>query len=307
VYTQVLADTTGVLPGDGGSGMNWDFSTLMSTSHTQVDSFMIPSATPYGDLFPSAQLALHEMNPSTDYYIYYLNDGSEFQRIANVQPDTVIYSDPANEFYYPISYGDTYNDTYYSSYMTTVTGSSSTVHMWGTISVNADGSGTLTLPSGTYNNILRVKSVREEFDTIFGQLPIVVHAIYTYYNWYQTSLYYPILAIDYTDIYPSIGPLIHTKTVGFRAVTTGINEKIASNGGLTVSPNPSSTGIFNLFPNDKQENINQVEIIAPDGRVVFSSTGNVNEIDLSGQAKGIYFYRVSMVNGETFSGKLMRN
>jgi len=307
IYTQVLADTTGVLPGNGGPGVNWDFSTLMSTLDTQVDSFMMPSETPYGGLFPTAQIALHQVNPSTDYYVYYLDDGNEFQRIANVQPDTVIYSDPANEFPYPISYGNTFSDTYYSSYMTSVSGSSSTVHMCGTVSVNADGSGTLNLPSGTYNNILRVKSVREEYDTIFGTLQIVVHAIYTYYNWYQTSLYYPILSIDYTDIYPSIGPAIHNKTVGFSELTTGINEKFESSGGLTVEPNPSSTGIVIFYPKDKREKINQIEITDPEGRVIFSSRGNIGKIDLSGEAKGFYVYHATTANGLTFSGKFLIN
>jgi len=305
IYTLDLADTTGVQPGNSGTGMTWNYATLVNTETIMVDSFMMPTATPYGGTFPTAQIAVHEVAPNTDYYVYFHNDGSEYQRIGNVQPDVVIYSNPANEFPYPVSYGNSFNDTYYASYTNIASGS--LVHMSGATALTADGSGTLILPSGTYSNILRLKGIRDEHDTIFSIPTVYYHLIVTYYDYYQPSLYYPLLSITTTDAFPSFGSPFHTKTVGYRSMTTGIHEVISANSAITVSPNPSSSGIFYFRMNDKKEEIKQIEIIDLAGRVIWSASGNVSEVNLSGATGGVYFYHVYMVNGNICSGKIMKN
>ena len=60
VFTLTLADTAGVNAGAGGAAATWSFASLNPNGHTQVDSFMAPSATPYGSLFPLADIAQHE-------------------------------------------------------------------------------------------------------------------------------------------------------------------------------------------------------------------------------------------------------
>jgi len=62
--------------------MTWNFANLINSGKIQVDSFLLPSATPYGGIFPSAGIALHEVALPTNYYVYYHDDGSEYQRIV---------------------------------------------------------------------------------------------------------------------------------------------------------------------------------------------------------------------------------
>ena len=302
IYTMTLADTAGVQPGNAGTGMTWDFSTLINSGHVQVDSFLLPSATPYGGVFPSADIAVHEIAPTTNYYVYYHNDGSEYQRIGNVQPDTVIYYDPANEFPYPVSYGTNLNDTYYASYMS----GGSTVHMWGNVNLNADGTGTVITPDGTYSGVLRITGTRDEHDTIFGIPNIMIHLISVYVNWYQPVLYYPVMSIITTKDYPSIGPAIYQKSVGYRAgVPEGITEQNNPGNNVYVSPNPSSTGLFHFRLNDKSDKIAQLIVIDITGITVFTGKGNVSEINLTGVAKGVYFYHIQTTSGQNYSGKLI--
>ena len=302
IYTLDLADTTGVPNGNPGASQTWNYASLISTAKTQVDSFLMPSATPYGGTFPTAQIAVHQVAPNTDYYVYYHDDGSEYQRIGNVQPDVVIYSNPANEFPYPVSYGSGFNDTYYSTY--TNVSSGFTVDMAGTTALIADGAGTLILPSGTYSNILRVKGTRDEHDTIFSIPTVYYHILVTYYDYYQAFLYYPLLSITITDAIPSFGPAIHTKTVGFRSGTDGIHETISAISTITVSPNPSATGIFQFRLNNNNEKISKIEVSDITGKVVCSVT-NSNEVNLSERSKGIYFYHLQTINGDIVTGKIM--
>ena len=176
-FTLTLCDTN-VAPGIGGVGTTWNFASLTSADSTQTDMFVTPASTPYGSLFPTADIAVHEtIGTSTNYYIYYKNTGSAYERIANVQPDTVTYSDPANEYPYPLSEGSTFSDTYYAAYDDAV--------MSGGLSTFSDGSGTLTLPTGTYSNVIRVIATRVEHDTV-GALAVVLTQ--QFYNWYQAGV-----------------------------------------------------------------------------------------------------------------------
>jgi hypothetical protein len=302
IYTMTLADTAGVQPGSTGMGVTWDFSSLVNSGKTQVDSFLLPSATPFGSTFPTANIAVHQVALPTDYYVYYHDNGSAYQRIGNAQPDVVIYSDPADEFPYPVSFGTNLNDTYYSSYMS----GGSTVHMSGTTNLNADGTGTVITPAGTYSGVLRITGTRDEHDTIFGTPSIMIHLISTYVSWYQPVLYYPVMQIITTHIYPSLGPASFQKTVGYRAgVPDGINELRGNDNAVNVTPNPSSTGIFIFRLKNVKGMIRQLDITDITGRIVYAGKRNVSEIHLCGSAKGVYFYQIQTFEGNFYSGKLM--
>jgi hypothetical protein len=91
-------------------------------------------------------------NVVTDHnqYIYFNNNTTvgAFQRLANIQPDTVIYSTPGSQFAYPFSYGSTSIGHYYAHYPS---GGGSATET-GTLYDTADGTGTLITPLGTSNN-----------------------------------------------------------------------------------------------------------------------------------------------------------
>jgi len=241
VFTLTEADTAGVTPGASGTGVTWNFASLVNNGGSQIDSFMAPASTPYGTLFPGATIAVHETAPpSTNYYVYYQNDAanSVYKRIANVQPDTVVYTDAANEYPYPVAYNNSYNDTYYGTYPY----HGSYAAMAGVLTGSVDASGTLTLPTGTYSNVLRTHSTRSEQDTVTaggGRQPL--HQTYEYYEWYQPNSYYPILSIS-TFTLTSAFINKYSKAVAYRAGyngTNGIADVSANSNGMMVYPNPA--------------------------------------------------------------------
>ena len=69
-----------------------------------------------------------------------------------------------------------------------------------------------------------------------------------------------------------------------------------------IFPNPS-TGVFNLSWNVEEDC--HFEIVNSIGDCVFSGTGPVKEIDLSGCPSGIYLVSITLHNGSVFSKRLI--
>src|ERR1041385_1294542 len=145
-FNMNMADTAGVLPGNSGTNVTWNFTSLNSAVGTMTDSFLVVNATPYGTMYPQANLVKHETGPGIDYFVYYNTSSSFASRVGNADTvNQITYSDPANEFAFPVTYGSNTNDTYYAVY--TDQSSTSVVHVHGTITSTADGTGTLQLRS----------------------------------------------------------------------------------------------------------------------------------------------------------------
>lgn len=293
VETLIIADTAGVNPGAGGDGVTWDFSTLVNSGQVQTDSFLAPSNTPFGAAFPTATIVDHQQYPGTNYYIYYKDNGTELQRVGNVQPDTVVYYDPANQFPYPISFGSTNNDTYFASY----NANGFLTHMRGDFSNTVDGRGTLKLPSGTFNNVIRVKFVRNEIDTAFSSPDITGTLSQTIYYWYQSSLYYPVLSITITTVSFNGMPSLKRKVIGYSGESAGITDYKIPFSSLTIFPNPAnenmvinyglvksqdvSFSLFNLCGERVKQTANKIE----------NSGKHQLKIGLKGIPSGIYILK----------------
>jgi hypothetical protein len=86
----------------------------------------------------------------------------------------------------------------------------------------------------------------------------------------------------------------------------GINSLENSNSNISLFPNPSS-GIFHLQINNGNFPKSEIEIYDVLGNIIFQSEilNSETEINLSGNAKGIYFYRVMNENGILGTGKIM--
>ena len=82
----------------------------------------------------------------------------------------------------------------------------------------------------------------------------------------------------------------------------GVVKNVSKTLSLNIYPNPSGGALFN-FPKLDEEQEYSMEVTDVMGRCVLK-VSYVHELNLSGYAKGIYFYRVS--NGvESYSGKLV--
>lgn len=239
VFSLNMSDTTGVLPGSSGTNVSWNFSSLNSSVGVAIDSFLTVASSLYGSSFPQSNLALHETGPSIDYFTYFDETASGLARVGHADSVNVItYSNPGMEYYFPMSYGTTGNDTYSAIYYDN--NFTASVHVHGTTSCNADGTGTLQLPSVTLTNVLRAHFTRYEQDTSFNSNGNYVYQIQTdYWQWFVNGTYYPVLSIQQTFV--DIGfSTSYIKYVGWRTPPLGVQENVRPLA-LDVFPNPATT------------------------------------------------------------------
>lgn len=115
------------------------------------------------------------------------------------------------------------------------------------------------------------------------------------------------ITYDYTDANGCSGQATSTITV---SACVGITEPFIA-AGMNVYPNPND-GYFTLTIKDADYSELSVEVVTIEGKVVYSDMasnvqGNyVKAIDLTNEANGIYFLRIT-ANGQTFMQKIVKN
>src|SRR5690606_7715069 len=101
------------------------------------------------------------------------------------QSYTLENTDPAEKLRFPFTFNNTFSDTY--------TGSANLggtiIPRVGTVTVTAEGYGTLVTPAGTYQNVLKIKT--EEISnpaTLYSENSVT-------YDWFQPGIHFPVLRI----------------------------------------------------------------------------------------------------------------
>ncbi|CAN5850101.1 hypothetical protein BH11BAC7_BH11BAC7_18940 [soil metagenome] len=307
VFTLHLSDTTGVQPGNAGTGINWNFVSSDSSVGTMVDSFKTVMNTPYGASYPQANLALHEISPTVNYFVYFNVNATSADRVGNADLTNVItYTNPATQYVFPLTYGTTSSDTYSASYVDANSGS--TVHVHGSGTMNADATGTIVLPSGTYNNVLRMHYTRTEHDTIFtvanGNFPVTVTE--SFYLWYQAGEYYPIFHLQMVTNQVASGPVTHKKVVGWRAgnMSAGIVENTLST--VHVYPIPATDKIFINATDHLIKTVSLYDVTGKAIRTIYEPAAN-SEMQLGEFPAGTYFLVVNFSDGKTETKKIQHD
>lgn len=160
----IECQTNGVQPGASGANVTWDFSNLVANGDTMTEWMVAPSATSYASQFPTANL------------VEKYSDGTfVFANISGNQNHLVGYVDSIGNFVtkYPnpvlfMQRPITYNDVFTDAFTAQITGTSFSLNGSGNTNIEADGYGTLILPNGTFNNVLRVHYSMVEVDTLVG-------------------------------------------------------------------------------------------------------------------------------------------
>lgn len=225
----------GITVGEGGAGILWDFSglTVIDTTYKQI---IHPDSTPYSSQFPTATHV--EVNDDGSYVFVQRTNADDL--VGFITPGLAItYNDPYRFLQRPLAYGDQLSDISTRSYWI----ASEQYIGSGSSTTTVDGYGTLLLPNGEFENVLRVKFDQQEIDsaTISGAIT-QVHTIT--YAWYDQDHRSALLKIDstfilnpfYMDTMISIACL-HQETVAveeasvlppFQMIWTGTELWIAS-------------------------------------------------------------------------------
>lgn len=278
-------------PGAAGAGVTWDFH-IMPAGGTSITNFMLCTSAPICDSFTGNLAGLRTLTwPSgaDTSYFYFSATSTAFTSLGYSYYST---NEPA---YYksgvklPMIYGDTYMDTSFHK------SSSAAAYTYDPITsvdtVQIDGYGTLILPGGTVNNVLRMKRSTNSASTHYEE-----------YYWFSPEYHYCIMAllIQYefgTDI-PSFN------NFAYRAILTPTGVKnTQSDDKLIVAPNPASDNVnlsFNLANADNSSiTIYDVTGTVVDKKYALVQGDNNISINTSSLPAGTYLLRLQTVTGTT--------
>jgi len=291
--------TTGFGPGGSGTGQTWNFATISGTSTTSTA--VAVGSTPNGSSFPAANIAFSNTGST---YSYQKTSATALQHYGTVAAGVVIaYTNPEDLLHYPFAMSNTYSD----NFAATFTNSGFTFYRSGSVTITADGTGTLITPTGTFTSVLRIHMVENYSDSanIFGT-PTVTAYSNDQYLWYKDGTHFP-LASTFTF---TTGAGTTSGGNYYVSTTVGIDEVNALSNSLTVFPNPASQNVrlnFNLTDNQK------IEVVLANalGQVVYTqNTEKISgeqtiDLNVSAFEKGVYFVRIKTEDGLTATRKII--
>jgi hypothetical protein len=235
----------------------------------------------------------------SDYnYLYTDNDSVSFIGHWANGGGTEIFEDHCNDFIKELSFPFTYPSAYVDSFQRfffDMSGSDEH-YITGTISVTAEGYGTLITPDGTLlQNIIKIHSVESQRDSnhVFG----ITNSMRHYYQWFSSDTKGFILRFDMStaDSTLIVNALYQRQT----NILSSIHNPYSSGLSLSIFPNPCS-GNFNLISPFKNGN-GTIEIYNATGQQVLYETKislGRYEIDLSNQPDGMYFVKLFSDEGQ---------
>ncbi|MEI6061296.1 MAG: T9SS type A sorting domain-containing protein [Bacteroidota bacterium] len=241
------------------SGINstWDFSNAILSGQKDTVFAMDPSATiffndPHTNYSLSDLCLFQPAGSSGTYddnlYSYYISNASGVEFIGewayNGSWESWYYhmTDTEKCFQFPFSFNDNFQDTFHGSSYDMSGSGWHTFH--GTNQVEADGFGTLLLPTQVYTNCLRIKSTLQFSDSsaTFG----VSNSVHLTYTWFQLSTNGPVFEIQ-TD--PSYNIYNIASKYYYNNPMVDLKEDTKTADRVDIYPNPFTNSFIVTFPN----------------------------------------------------------
>lgn len=290
-----FAKSLGIVQGNSGANITWDFSTLISDTPS-YRIYVNPSQTPFVANYPNATVCRKDWTGIFYSYWKPLSTKAEYYGFTEIGNVDTKFTDPADYYRFPASYGMTYVDSLYA-YTAGGTLQSPGKHYF-----HADAWGKLILPNRTYNSTLRIRTDTYVGDSIFGS-----YSLNTEYTWFANGTKDFVLVIGIININGNISRYVlydKSKPVGIEEF--GNIEK------LDIYPNPVSEYLnINLSKSSFSTN-DKIEIIDITGKMIndyslssISRFNQRNSIDVSSLNNGLYFLRL-ITDDKVFVGKFIK-
>lgn len=302
----------GVVIGSGGANQSWSLHFLVATSLDTI-SYVTPASTGHAADFPTSNLAIQQASLNNGFgfmdsnvgYLHLLGFSAD---LLGTGDPIVAHQNPAlvvSQF--PFTYLDTYTDT--STIDVTLDASGFGIPLVDSArykniqwrDVLADGYGTLELPTSMKSNVLRIREINTQTDSIW---------IHTFFGWqlYSDSVY---TDSTFTWSDNSSGYLLAQAEY-----SGGMLDNIRSQDFVLVGRSEPVTTQFQVYPNPATERIvvkgngqiSEMRITDLQGRLVAvqNITGAQTEFSVAGLPRGCYLY--TLLGGERLavqSGKLL--
>lgn len=282
--------------------------TYMPNSHkTTINNFVAPTGLPGAANFPGASMATdNTLDSEVVYFVknasglyadgYYLYKTGE--PITNVPIDFA----PKNQLIVPtpLTYGDSGADTSNAVAIFNYLGNDFkfVTHVFKTYT--ADAFGSLTIPTGTYSNTLRVKETTMNRDTAY----IKVGTFYIYlgsegdtsqvYHWLQNANPAILISMDMKKPFT----LNQSATAQYNTITTSQSNNLVVHEKVNAYPNPVQNVLYLNLRDMK--NIHTVRITDISGKVLMNENiagYDVATISMAHYPAGMYIYQLYDANG----------
>jgi hypothetical protein len=298
-FLSVICDTATITAGAAGTSVTWNFTGLTASTTVAPNTgvgyvvyahsapgyttlSLLPSfaASTHAIISPATAIAAPPDTTITNYYIEGSSSTSQTGTWVNSN-NYAAYSDPIDVLHFPFTLSSSFTDSYaglvtYTALSTTVSATEG-----GTVTVNADGWGTLNLPFGaSYTSVLRVHSYQLYRDSanLFGTPTITTDTLETY-AWYKPGYHSALLSIaTLRTPYPAF----NYKTVAYVKSQLANHENVPDinsiDASLAICPNPASNAL-------------NISFNTPTSQLVYISL-----YDMAGQ-------EVAVLANKTFQGK----
>ncbi len=279
-----------VSPGDSGTGVTWDLTSMVSAGN-DTNNVVSVGSTAQGSNFSNANVAVFIGNQT---YNYLKETSNALQNYGQYSPNTAlaVYTTPEDLLHYPMNYGTNFSSNWVGSFVLY----SLTFKHWGTTTVKADGTGTLKLPNGTFTNVMRVHTFQSWTDSAsFLGNPEVFKSKINTYAWYLPGNHLPIA-------YVQADSLKGNKTAQGsydQLISTGIEAPEAFENGINLYPNPAKDQVnIGVSMNQTAEVTVRVydavghEVVAPMVKTLYSGY-SILTLNVTQLPAGMYFTRIA--------------
>ena len=296
---------SGLIPTQG-VGVTWDYSSLINKV-SDTTAFIGTSGTPYAATFSSSNLASH--NLSDDSYTYFTNNSDGFYIDGSgLQSSTFSFNPPHLFAPVPFGYGDIRNNIARTQIDTTIIDSTGSTNLRFVLRYNsifkADGTGTLILPSGTYQNVLKIKVTETRYDSVYYDIG---GGVYIPFPGFSSS------TLSFHHLFFSSGLQVnYLMNIDADALGNPISSEylvasslkvptITDNNKVITYPNPAINVLnFNIIGNNTS-----IVIFDNNGKEVMKSKQIVNNhFNVEALKNGIYHYELNQ-NGKIQKGSFV--
>jgi hypothetical protein len=287
-----------VPPGSAGASQTWDL-TGLSTDSIDVLQLVAPASTTNGDQFPEATVA-EISSPVTTYYkvsangIYFAGSDDGTSIIANAPMPKYLA--------FPCTMGSSWSSPQAAQFSY----DGNDVFRSGTASGAVDGYGTVIMPWGTVQNVLRIhqQNVLQDSLALF-----TMHYTYDSYLYYVPGQSFPLAELVTATLDMGFGtPQVTQFCRWTEALSTGTPDRVGTGSDLSLYPNPAGGAVTIEMPATFEANAD-VRIVDATGRVICQDrvnalSGTVVGLDLMDIRPGVYTVLLSDGAGHSAASRL---
>jgi len=285
-------------PGNAGANQSWDLSALVSDS-IDVLQMVAPSSTTNGSQFPNATVA-ELSSPVTTYYQV---NASGIHFAGSDDGTSLIVNAPMPKY---VAFPCTMSSNWSTPHAAEFEYDGDDVFRSGTVSGEADGYGTLTMPWGTVSNALPIHLLNVMQDSLS-----LFTMDYTYdsYLYYVAGQSYPIAELVNATIDFGFGmPQVVQFSRWTGELSTGIDAPMIVERELAAYPNPTSD-VVNIVVTDDMTDNASVSVLDAAGRVAHHeqlvvTSGSTAQLDLRQLVPGNYTLVIMGGNGRPSTARI---